>query len=311
MLELTELTKTYGSFTAVDHLTLDIADGELFGLLGPNGAGKSTTVSMISTILAPTSGSIRVNGIALDRKPRQIKALMGIVPQDLALYSSLSAADNLAFFGSLYGLGGRALRQRVDEVLEMIELTDKRNQDVDEFSGGMKRRVNLGIALMNRPKLLILDEPTVGIDPQSRVHILETVRRLNAEEGMTVIYTSHYMEEVEALCPRLAIVDHGRLIALGTKEELKAQSGALDELSVVCASEVGDALLERFGKVDGVFGVAREGHTIKLQVDPAQISALHLIERIQQEGAAIQDFQYAGVNLERIFIALTGKKLRE
>ncbi|WP_142353872.1 ABC transporter ATP-binding protein, partial [Bacillus velezensis] len=193
MLELKKLTKKYDDFTAVNNISLTVEDGEVFGLLGPNGAGKSTMVSMISTVLAPTSGTIKVDNKSLKEKPIEIKKIMGVVPQDLALYETLSAKDNLNFFGSLYGLKGKKLKERTDEVLEIIELTDKKNQNVSEFSGGMKRRVNIGVALMNNPKLLILDEPTVGIDPQSRNHILETVKRLNKEKGMTVIYTSHYM----------------------------------------------------------------------------------------------------------------------
>ena len=199
MIEVKDITKRYKSCTAVDHLTLGIREGEIFGLLGPNGAGKSTLVSMLSTILTPTDGEIRIGGMTLHNNSRTIKRMMGVVPQELALYETLNARDNLLFFGGLYGLTGSALHQRMDEVLEMIELKEKAGQAVKEYSGGMKRRLNIGIALMNRPKILILDEPTVGIDPQSRNHILETVKRLNRDWQMTVVYTSHYMEEVEFL----------------------------------------------------------------------------------------------------------------
>lgn len=310
MLELINLTKKYGDYTAVNNITLNVEDGEVFGLLGPNGAGKSTTVSMISTVKSPTCGEIKVDNISLSKNPIGAKKVMGIVPQDIALYESLSAKDNLEFFGSLYGLSRTEIKKRSDEVLEIIELKDKKDQPVCEFSGGMKRRVNIGVALMNNPKLLILDEPTVGIDPQSRNHILETVKRLNKERGMTVIYTSHYMEEVEFLCKRIAIVDHGKLIALGTKDELKEKLKACDTLTISC-SETNEKSLEAIKTIDGIKKVNIEKNQITILVTPEAKNVIDIMDNIRNLGIKITRFKYEEVNLESIFLQVTGKSLRD
>lgn len=309
MLKLINLTKKYGNFTAVNDISFEVEAGEVFGLLGPNGAGKSTTVSMISTVNAPTQGEIIIDGISLDKNPRECKKLMGIVPQDIALYESLSAKDNLEFFGGLYGLSGNELQKRTEEILEIIELKDKKDQDVSEFSGGMKRRVNIGVALMNNPKLLILDEPTVGIDPQSRNHILETVKRLNEERNMTVIYTSHYMEEVEFLCTRVGIVDHGKLIALGNKEELKQKLKACDTLTVSFTSTK-ESSLSKLDSISGVKNVSVKNNSISMLVLPDK-NMLDIVDSIKNLGIKINSFKYDEVNLESIFLQMTGKSLRE
>ncbi|MDU0813627.1 ABC transporter ATP-binding protein [Bacillus siamensis] len=310
MLELTDLTKKYGDFTAVNHISLRVEKGEIFGLLGPNGAGKSTTVSMISTVLSPTDGTICINGMSLQKQPAAIKKVMGIVPQEIALYQALSAKDNLAFFGSLYGLSGKELDKRVDEVLDIIELKEQRNQRVSEFSGGMKRRVNIGAALMNEPKLFILDEPTVGIDPQSRHHILETVKTLNQEKGMTVIYTSHYMEEVEYLCERAAIMDHGSIIACGTKDELKQSAEASDTL-IVNAEGLNDAAVQKIRRIPGVSEAAVSHQTISMLVSAAERNILDIADDIRRTGITIKGIHFEEANLESIFLRLTGKTLRD
>ncbi|MCE3203196.1 ABC transporter ATP-binding protein [Paenibacillus sonchi] len=309
MLELTNLTKKYNDITVVNNISLNVKRGEIFGLLGPNGAGKSTTVSMISTVLTPTSGSITIDNKSLREKPAEIKKIMGIVPQDLALYQALSAKENLEFFGSLYGLSGKKLKNRTNEVLDIIELQDKKNQDVAEFSGGMKRRVNIGVALMNDPKLLILDEPTVGIDPQSRNHILETVKKLNQDRGMTVIYTSHYMEEVEYLCKNVAIIDHGSLIALGTKEELKQSLAACDTLTVNFSTASEDAL-EQLNRIPGISKVKIEGNQISMLVSTNDKNVIEIVDEIKKLGIKLTSFKYEEVNLESIFLQITGKALR-
>ncbi|MEC3656348.1 ABC transporter ATP-binding protein [Bacillus siamensis] len=310
MLELTDLTKKYGDFTAVNHISLRVEKGEIFGLLGPNGAGKSTTVSMISTVLSPTGGTICINGMSLQKQPAAIKKVMGIVPQEIALYQALSAKDNLAFFGSLYGLSGKELDKRIDEVLDIIELKEQRNQRVSEFSGGMKRRVNIGAALMNEPKLFILDEPTVGIDPQSRRHILETVKTLNQEKGMTVIYTSHYMEEVEYLCERAAIMDRGSIIACGTKDELKQSAGASDTL-IVNAEGLNDDAVQKIRRIPGVSEAAVSHQTISMLVSAAERNILDIADDIRRTGITIKGIHFEEANLESIFLRLTGKTLRD
>lgn len=310
MLELINLTKKYGEFTAVNNISFKVEKGEIFGLLGPNGAGKSTIVSMISTVIPATRGDIIVDNKSLREKSMEIKKIMGIVPQDIALYEALSAKDNLEFFGCLYGLKGKKLKDRTSEVLDIIELKDKKYQAVSEFSGGMKRRVNIGIALMNNPKLLILDEPTVGIDPQSRNHILETIKRLNEERGVTVIYTSHYMEEVEYLCKRVAIVDHGKLIALGTKEELKEKLKVKDTLTVTYSKADKDSL-EKVKNIDGTEEVRINKNEIAMLVYPNAKNVIDIVEEIRNLGIKLTGFKYDEVNLESIFLKVTGKSLRE
>ncbi len=219
LLDVQALHKRYGPIVALDHVSFGVAEGEIFGLLGPNGAGKTTLLSILSGLLQPSGGEVRIAGRPLRATDRELRRAVGMVPQELALYGELSARENLLFFGELYGLRGADLRGRVNEVLAAIGLADRADDRADTFSGGMKRRLNLGIALVHRPRLLLLDEPTVGVDPQSRNHIFEEVRRLN-RAGVTIVYTSHYMEEVQALCQRIGIIDHGRLVASDTLANL-------------------------------------------------------------------------------------------
>lgn len=220
VVKLDGLIKKYDNKPVVDGLTLDIKEGEIFGLLGPNGAGKSTTMNMICSLLKPTAGNIELFGMDIKKDAKKIKPLIGYIPQDLAIYGNLKAWENVELFTSLYDVKGAELKKAIDDSLEFVELTDRRNSYAKTFSGGMKRRLNIACALGHKPKLLIFDEPTVGIDPQSRNFILEKIKKANSD-GTTVIYTSHYMEEVEAVCTRVAIMDNGKIVAIGTKEELK------------------------------------------------------------------------------------------
>ncbi|MCQ2053551.1 MAG: ABC transporter ATP-binding protein [archaeon] len=214
------LIKKYDNKPVVDNLTLEIREGEIFGLLGPNGAGKSTTMNMICSLLKPTAGNIELFGMDIKKDVNKIKPLIGYIPQDLAIYGNLKAWENVELFTSLYHIKGKELKIAIDEALDFVELTDRRNSFAKTFSGGMKRRLNIACALGHKPKLLIFDEPTVGIDPQSRNFILEKIKEAN-NDGTTVIYTSHYMEEIEAICTRIAIMDNGKIVAIGTKDELK------------------------------------------------------------------------------------------
>lgn len=216
ILEVDNLVKKYGDFTAVKGISFSVEEGEVFGLLGPNGAGKTQTISMLTGVIPPTSGTARIGGYDITKEMDQVKKVNGLVPQDLALYPTLSARVNLNFFGRIYGLRGKELKNRVDDVLQIVALTEHADQAIDKYSGGMKRRVNIAAGLIHQPRLLFLDEPTVGVDPQSRNQIFESVTHLNHERGMSVVYTCHYMEEVETLCNRVAIIDQGEIIALDT-----------------------------------------------------------------------------------------------
>ena len=219
MLKIENLCKSFGSIKAVDDISFEVKRGEVFGLLGPNGAGKSTTISIISTLLPPTSGEILFEDNSIFKNPKNIRQKLGVVPQDIALYPTLTGYENLKFWGNIYGLKGTELKKRISEVADIIGLNGRLKDRVEKYSGGMKRRLNIGSALLHKPELLIMDEPTVGIDPQSRSHILDTVLGLNAQ-GITIIYTSHYMEEVENICSRICIMDEGKIIASGTQQEL-------------------------------------------------------------------------------------------
>ena len=225
------LHKAFGDSTAVDGVSFSIGEGEIFGLLGPNGAGKTTTIRMLSTVLRADDGDVSIGGFSVGRQADEVRGIIGVCPQELALYPELSANDNLVFFGRMAGLGGRDAKSAARENLEKVGLLDRAKDKVDNFSGGMKRRVNIAVALMSCPKMLFLDEPTVGIDPQSRNHIFDTVESLR-DDGMTILYTTHYMEEADRLCDRVGIIDYGRLIALGTPRELKARLGEPDQVTL-------------------------------------------------------------------------------
>ncbi len=331
MVETRNLRKTYSradgsTIEAVKGVDLEIRQGEIFSLLGPNGAGKTTTISMISGLVTPTEGDATIGGFSITRQSMEAKRLMGFVPQEIALYPELSARQNLTFFGRMYGLGGKALSRRVDELLEFVDLADRQKDRIDTFSGGMKRRINLAAGLLNSPPLIYMDEPTVGIDPQSRRRILDTVKTLRDEQGMTVLYTTHLMEEAEELSDRVGIMDHGEIIAMGTQAELTQQVGEEDRLEFTTgAQEVAEALVERIQQ-------ETEGVTRTLYNPPEQISddssesttarltifakrgrtALpQIIQNLDAAGVEIQSVAVREPDLEAVFLALTGRALRD
>ena len=309
MIEVESLTKRYGDTLAVDAVSFTARAGEIFGLLGPNGAGKSTTLACISGLLAPSSGSVRVLGHDVVRAARAARASLGVVPQELALYEDLGARENLEYWGAAYGLRGAVLRARVDEVLEEIGLADRAKEPVSRFSGGMKRRLNFGCALVHTPRVLLLDEPTVGVDPQSRVKLLELVRR-RAKQGMCVVYTTHYMEEAEELCDRLAIVDHGVIIAAGTLTELRSKLGERDVLVLNGVFDVEGArrALDMLGEISVV---AAEAHSLTLSARDASRRLASIFGALANAGCEVRETTVKQPSLESLFIALTGKDLRE
>ncbi len=302
ILELRGLGKDYGERTAVGAIDLDVIEGEILGLLGPNGAGKTTTISMVCGVVTPSRGTVVIGATSLAKQPRVAKQKLGMVPQDLALYEELSADQNLRYFGSLYGLRGAQLAQRVAWALEVVGLRERAADVVSSYSGGMKRRLNIAAGLVHQPRVLVLDEPTVGVDPQSRNHIFETVRALRAR-GMTVIYTSHYMEEVEALCDRVAIMDAGAIVAVGTVGELVAKyagRGLEFELAgdIDAAARAAEALAE----------VERAGSV--LRVTP-RAGVAPVLAAIEAAGATIARIESRQANLETAFLSLTGRALRD
>ncbi|MEO8700405.1 MAG: ABC transporter ATP-binding protein [Kofleriaceae bacterium] len=305
ILSLRGLGKDYGTRVAVAAVDLEVARGECLGLLGPNGAGKTTTISMACGVVTPTRGTVAVAGIDLKRDPFAAKAKLGLVPQDLALYEELSGTQNLAYFGALYGLTGATLRERSDWALGVVGLRDRARDPVKQYSGGMKRRLNLAAGLIHKPALLVLDEPTVGVDPQSRNHIFETVRTLRSE-GMTVVYTSHYMEEVEALCDRVAIMDNGAIAATGSIAELIAQhAGKGIELGLT-----GDAVQLAAAATAAAVHASVERTDSTLHIVP--IAGLApVIAAIEATGATIARIESREATLETAFLALTGKTLRD
>ncbi|MDO8880399.1 MAG: ABC transporter ATP-binding protein [Coriobacteriia bacterium] len=309
MVEVTDLEKRFGDVAAVAGVSFALEQGEIFGLLGPNGAGKTTTISMISCLLDPDAGSIVVDGHSAGTEARAVKASLGVVPQEVALYPTLTAAENLAFWGRMYGLGGAELKRAVDAALELAGLEDRAKQRIETYSGGMKRRINIAAGILHTPKVLLMDEPTVGIDPQSRNHILETVKKLNAS-GMTVLYTSHYMEEVEYLCDRIAIMDHGKIIAIGTLNELRDVVGGVDVVSVA-VTDVSESVLERVRAIPGV-RQADQAEGALAVLTPSSGSILgKLVATLESEGAHVTSVSVTEPNLESVFLHLTGKSLRD
>ncbi|MFQ5522652.1 MAG: ATP-binding cassette domain-containing protein [Acidimicrobiia bacterium] len=303
------LVKRFGDLTAVDAVDLIVDAGETYGLLGPNGAGKTTIISMIAGLLEPDSGQVSVAGQPITTRSPKGKEVIGLVPQELAIYPDLTAAENLVFFARLYGLAGTQLKQRVGQVLDVIGLSERRDDLTKEFSGGMKRRLNIGLGLLHSPKLLILDEPTVGVDPQSRNAILESVEALSSE-GMAVIYTTHYMEEAERLCDRVGIIDEGRVVAEGTRRELVSLVGQRDKVSIGGAGDV-DAAVSAVGSVAGVVEVSSSDHTIEALVDGASKLLPEVLARAASAGWSITSVEVVEPNLEAVFLHLTGKALRD
>jgi len=334
ILEVDNLVKKFGEYTAVGGVSFQVEEGEVFGLLGPNGAGKTTTISMLTGVLEPTSGTARVGGYDLKTDLKEVKKVNGLVPQDLALYPTLNARANLNFFGRIYGLKGSELKQRVDDVLEIVALKERANEKIENYSGGMKRRVNIAAGLVHEPRLLFLDEPTVGVDPQSRNQIFESVLQLNRERGMSIIYTSHYMEEVELLCNRVAIIDQGEIIALDTIKNLIAMlGGGVINLGL---EQVDDELLSQISALPAVKQASLAPVTpspvtveavdetetpetpeepdhiiVKVECKNSQQALVELIAFLNERDLRLVSVETLEPNLESVFLHLTGKKLRE
>jgi ABC-2 type transport system ATP-binding protein len=329
ILEVENLVKNFADFQAVKGISFTVEEGEIFGLLGPNGAGKTTTISMLTGVLRPTSGTAKINGFDLLKEPLAVKRMIGLVPQDIALYPTINARANLNFFGSIYGLRGHELEQRVDDVLSIVGLSERQKEPVEKYSGGMKRRLNIAAGLVHQPRLLFLDEPTVGVDPQSRNNIFESVLKLNRERGMSIIYTSHYMEEVELLCSRVAIIDQGQIIALDTIKNLVSMLGAgilhiglgqvddaiIQEIialpSVKLAEKMNVTLPEAAVKAESQQEEKGEPNILKIEAENSHKAVIDVIELMNQKDIPITSLEILEPNLESVFLHLTGKKLRE
>ena len=308
-IEIKNLVKRYKGNTAVDNINFHIEKGELFGLLGPNGAGKSTTISMLSGILKPSSGNIYINGNDVVEKNMMVKKILGLVPQDIALYPTLSAKENLMFWGKMYGVPKVVLKNRVSEVLQIVGLEERKNEMIKNYSGGMKRRINIGAALLHNPEILIMDEPTVGIDPQSRNHILETVKKLN-QEGMTVIYTSHYMEEVEYICNQIGIMDKGKLIAFGNKDDIKKTVINKEKIEIKL-SQITPMIGETIKELPSVEKLIIKDRDITIYSKGNGELLADIISITNKAKIKILSINIEEPNLESVFIHLTGKALRD
>jgi ABC-2 type transport system ATP-binding protein len=307
MLEVRNLRKDYGPTPALAGVSFTVGTGEMFGLLGPNGAGKTTLMSIVSGLLDPSDGQVFLEGRAFRRSDRAMRRLIGIVPQDLAIYNELTARENLRFFGQLYGLGGPMLEDRVERILTAIALADRADQRASTFSGGMKRRLNLGASIVHEPQLLLLDEPTTGVDPQSRNHIFEEVRRLNAA-GLTIVYTSHYMEEVQALCPRIGIIDHGKLIACDT---LASLLGRLPSRLRFSARALPAKARQRIEALEAIRVTTPDAQTVEIECSDVKRTLLQLVHILSEEQVEMTSLETEEPNLERVFLHLTGRALRD
>ncbi len=309
VIRVRNLVKRYGELAAVDAVSFEVAKGEIFGLLGPNGAGKTTIISILSCITPPTSGSASVSGIDVVTDSLTARSKIGVVPQEIALYATLSARDNLMFWGRMYGLRDRTLARRVDELLDVVQLSDRASSRIDTFSGGMKRRINIAAGLLHRPDVLFLDEPTVGIDPQTRRSILDLVKELNTE-GLTVLYTTHYLEEAEFLCDRVGIMDEGKMIAVGTRDELTDSIGATGVIAVR-ADGLNDALVDWLASLPEVSEAAKSDDGLTLNVVRGASLLPTVVEKLTGSGVDIHSVDVTVPNLESVFLHLTGKRLAE
>lgn len=311
-LTVQNLVKNYGDFCAVDHLSFSVYENEIFGLLGPNGAGKSTTMNVITLLNDFSGGSVSVNGMDILKEKDKVKRLIGMVPQEIAVYPFLTAIENVKFFASLYGLHGARLKSSAEEALEFVGLSDYAKMKPTKMSGGMKRRLNIACGIAHDPKLIIMDEPTVGVDAQSREHILGSIKTLR-ERGATVIYTSHYMNEVEEICDRIAIIDHGHFVACGTESELISLVSDVKTLKVRTALPAGsdrESLLSELAKLPDVRRVSANENEVLLDVAEACRDYSLILGYFGKRGLPLLGFSSDSINLENVFIALTGSELR-
>ncbi len=309
IVEVKDLRKVFDSKTAVDGVTFDVDKKEIFGLLGPNGAGKSTITGMLSCLLEPTSGDASIDGNSIVKEPNKVKKILGVIPQEIALYPTLSARENLHFWGRMYDLSAAEAKKNTEEILEIVGLKDRANDLIETYSGGMKRRINIAAGMLHRPKVLLMDEPTVGIDPQSRNHILEMVKQLNTE-GLTVVYTSHYMEEVEFLCDRLAIIDQGKVIAQGTQDELKKLVGREDVIRIK-AIGVTDAVIAGLKEIPLVDNVSLKEEEIDVLSKRGREALASVITKLNEKSVKVTSVEIQEPDLEAVFLHLTGKSLRD
>ena len=308
MITVENLKKTYGSHVALNGISFSIREGEFYGLLGPNGAGKTTTISIISTILEPDQGSVTISNMTPEKNRTACKRIIGVVPQEISLYDRLTAQENLQFWGSLYGVDKKTLGKRIDETLMLLGLHDRRNEKIKTYSGGMKRRINIASALLHDPKILFMDEPTVGIDPQSRNLIFEVVEKLH-KQGMTIVYTTHYMEEAERFCDRIGIIDKGEIITQGTMQELREFSKMKESIVIKFAAM--DAEKENKIKQQVTGDYTLSGDTLTYYTSNVQADLPKLIMQCSEVGLELSHIDIRKVNLETIFLKLTGKQLRD
>jgi len=308
-IELQNITKRFDDRLVLDNISFSIDKGEIFGLIGPNGAGKSTLINIIIGLLHQDNGQVFVDGKTISEDSVAFKRKIGLIPQELALIETLNAYDNLEYFGTFYGLYGKELKKAINEVLEITGLEDRKKK-VKDFSGGMKRRLNIAVALMHHPQILIMDEPTVGVDPQSRNHIFDCIKKINQEEGTTVIYTSHYMEEVEYLCNRIFIIDEGKKISFGTKNEIKKLLGTSQTIDI-CYEQIPDLLLEELKQLEKVKEIEIVSEKKLKIIAEESLSLDELITISQGLSAKIKSVNVEEVSLEEVFLSLTGKRLRD
>lgn len=309
IVKIEDLTKKFGELTAVDNISLSIKEGDIYGLLGPNGAGKSTTINIMCGLLSMYKGTIKILDRDIKKEAYFTKKNIGVVPQDIAIYEDLTAFENVKFFASLYGLKGQELKAKSMEALEFVGLSDKAKEFPKGFSGGMKRRLNIACAIAHTPKLIIMDEPTVGIDPQSRNHILQSVRKLNSK-GCTIIYTTHYMEEVEAICTKIGIIDHGKVIAEGTKEELKSIVTDRNSVEITVDASI-EIREEEIKKINGVAEIKVNGNKIKIGSYKEVSNLDKIILYFTSNNIEIKNIETQRPDLETVFLTLTGRKLRD
>jgi ABC-2 type transport system ATP-binding protein len=311
--QVNNLVKKYedSGVLAVDQVSFEILEGEVFSLLGPNGAGKSTTISMLSCLLKPSAGDATINGKSIVDDPMGVKNAIGVVPQEIALYETLSARDNLLFWGRMYGMGGNTLKNRVEEILEQVSLKDRAKDKIQTYSSGMKRRINIAVGLLHKPKLIFMDEPTVGIDPQSRRRILDMVKELN-QQGLTVLYTTHYMEEAEELSDRVGIIDHGKLIAIGTQKELTLMVGENEGLRLhFNDGDDIEPLVASILELPEVIEVSTTDHEILVIAPDAEEALPNIITKANNNGVRVRSIDIEEPNLEAVFLHLTGRALRD